>query len=83
MDPLVWNISWRKKRQPTAIFLPGKSHEQRSLEGYSLQSGKETETTEQLSTHKQHSKNTKVLIIIMYWGFNDKDLSQCNLPLQV
>jgi len=24
---------WRRKWQPTPVFLPGKSHEQRSLEG--------------------------------------------------
>ena len=26
---------WRKKQQPTPVFLPGESHGQRSLEGYS------------------------------------------------
>ena len=30
-DPWVMKISWRRKWQPTLIFLPGKSHEQRSL----------------------------------------------------
>ena len=29
-------IPWRRKRQPTPVFLPGESHEQRSLVGYSL-----------------------------------------------
>ena len=28
-------IPWRMKRQPTPVFLPGKSHGKRSLEGYS------------------------------------------------
>ena len=32
------------------VFLPGGSHEQRSLEGYSPWDRKETDTTEQLST---------------------------------
>ena len=27
---------WRRKQQPTPVFLPGKSHGQRSLAGYSL-----------------------------------------------
>ena len=31
----VRKIPWRRKWQPTPIFLPGKSHEQRSLAGYS------------------------------------------------
>ena len=26
---------WRRKWQPTPVFLPGKSHRQRNLEGYS------------------------------------------------
>ena len=34
-DPWVGKIPWRKKWQPFPVFLPGKSHEQRSLEGYS------------------------------------------------
>ena len=37
---------WRKKWQPTPIFLPGKSHERRSLAGYSPQGRKESDTTE-------------------------------------
>ena len=32
--PWVGKIPWRKKWQPIAIFLPGKSHGQRSLVGY-------------------------------------------------
>ena len=34
-DPWVEKISRRKKWQPTPVFLPGKSHGQRSLAGYS------------------------------------------------
>ena len=42
--------SWRRKWQSTPVFLPGKSHGQRSLVGYSPWGCKESETTEQLST---------------------------------
>ena len=31
-------IPWRRKWQPTSVFLPGKSHGQRNLEGYSPRS---------------------------------------------
>ena len=31
---MVRKIPWRKKLQPSPVFLPGKSHEQRSLAGY-------------------------------------------------
>ena len=34
-DPWVGKIRWRKKWQPTPAFLPGESHGQRSLAGYS------------------------------------------------
>ena len=33
------------------VFMPGKSHGQRSLVGYSTWGHKELDTTEQLSTH--------------------------------
>jgi len=31
----VVKILWRRKRQPLPVFLPGESHGQRSLAGYS------------------------------------------------
>ena len=34
-DPWVGKIPWRRARQPTPVFLPGESHGQRSLAGYS------------------------------------------------
>ena len=33
-DPWVGKIPWRKAWQPTPVFLPGKSHGQRSLAGF-------------------------------------------------
>ena len=47
-DPWVGKIHWRKKWQPTPVFLPGKSHGQRSLAGYSAWGRKESDTTKQL-----------------------------------
>ena len=44
--PWIGKIPWRRKWQPTPIFLPEKSHGQRSLAGYSLQGHKELDTTE-------------------------------------
>ena len=35
--------SWRRERLPTPVFLPGESHEQRSLAGYSPWGPKETQ----------------------------------------
>ena len=34
--PWVGKIPWRRAWQPALVFLPGESHGQRSLEGYSL-----------------------------------------------
>ena len=35
-DPWVGKIPWRRERQPTPVFLPGESHEQRSLVRHDL-----------------------------------------------
>ena len=43
-------IPWRKKWQPTLVFLPGESHEQSSLADYSPWGRKESDTSEKLST---------------------------------
>ena len=42
----VQKIYWRRKWQPTQVFLPEESHEQRSLVGYSQWGHKELGTTE-------------------------------------
>ena len=41
-------MHWRRKWQPTPLFMPGESHGKRSLVGYSSQSRKELDKTEQL-----------------------------------
>ena len=45
-DPWVGNIAGRREWQPSPVFLPGKSHGQRSLVGYSPWGCKESDTTE-------------------------------------
>ena len=44
-DPWVRKISWRRRKN-TLVFLPGKFHGQRSLEGYSSWYCKESDRTE-------------------------------------
>ena len=44
--PWVGKIPWRTAWKPTPVLLPGESHWQRSLEGYSPQGDKETGTIE-------------------------------------
>ena len=43
-----WGRSPGEGRQPTSVFLPGKSHGRRSLVGYSPQGHKESDTTQRL-----------------------------------
>ena len=46
-DPWAGKIRWRNKRQPSPVILPGKSHGQRSLAGYSSWGCEESDTFEQ------------------------------------
>ena len=48
-DPRVGKMPWRRKWQPAPVFLPGESHGQRSLLGYSPQHRKESNRTEWMS----------------------------------
>jgi len=48
-DLWVRKIPWRRKRQPTPVFLPGEFHGLRNLAGYSPWSYKELDMTEQLA----------------------------------
>ena len=45
-DPWVGKIPSRRAQQPTPVSLPGKSHGQKSLAGYSPYDHKESDTTE-------------------------------------
>ena len=48
---LGWEDPWRRAWQPTPVFLSGESPWQRSLACYSPSGHRESNTTEQLSTH--------------------------------
>ena len=46
-DPWAWKIPQRRTWQSTPVFLPGKSHEERSLAGYTVHGvAKESDMTE-------------------------------------
>ena len=51
-DPLIGKIPWSRKWQPTPVFLSGKSHGQRSLQGYRPWSHEEPDTAE--CAHTKH-----------------------------
>ena len=50
-NPWIGKFPWRRKWQPTPVFLPKKFHGQRSLAGYSPWGRKESDTTEYTHTH--------------------------------
>ena len=45
-DLWIRKIPWRREWQPTPVFLPGESHGQRSLPGYSQWDGRESDMSE-------------------------------------
>ena len=57
--------SWRRKWQPTPVFLPGEPHGQRSLAAYSPKGCKESDTIEQLSMKHSH------FFVAFLWFFNE------------
>ena len=54
--PWVVKIPWRRKWQPTPVFLPGKLYEQRSLTVYSPWSHKESDITEPVHANTHFNK---------------------------
>ena len=56
---------WRRKWQPTPVFLPGESHGWRSLVGYSPRGRKESDRTDRLHFHfKQWPQEWKSSVFI-------------------
>ena len=58
-DPWVRKIPWRREWQPAPVFLPGESHGQRSLAGYSPWCRKESDMAERLMLLYKPSQNTE------------------------
>ena len=58
-DPWVGKIPWRRKWQPTPVFLPENSHGQRSLAGYGPWGQKESDMIE-YSCSRTHRGNSNV-----------------------
>ena len=59
-NPWVGEIPWRRKWQPTPVFLLGESHGQRSLAGYSPWDCKESDMTEHTRAHTLTHTHTRV-----------------------
>ena len=82
----VGKMPWRRKWQPTPVFLPGESHGERRLEGYNPCGHKESDMTEQMSMHTYtcyhcyltHPKcHAKASYFYFFWIFID--FQQCKV----
>ena len=63
-------IFWRRKWQPTPVFLPGESHGQRSLVSYSPQGRKESDMTYRLNNNSNVSTHVNMLgFFLISWYF--------------
>ena len=66
-EPWVGKIPWRRKWQPTPVFLPGESHGQRSLVGYNQWGCKESDTIEHTYTRTHTHTHTYTYTHIYIW----------------
>ena len=81
--PWVRKIPWRRKWQPTPVFLPGKLHGQRSLVGYSPWGHKELDTTKLLHAGPRGAFLGQALPNILCFSFFLKYLANsiwCTFP---
>ena len=93
----VRKIPWSQKWQPTPVFLPEKSHGQRSLVGYSPRGCKESNTTEHTSAYTPTGHMNKKVALLgpgpqplhkwphllgPRWGAQDQEGRVCRLHLQ-
>ena len=81
-NPWVGKILWRREWHPTPVFLPGESHGQRSLVGYSPWGRKESDTTEQLSLLLVHIRPLLCLCWLNEWWFISSPYLSWNSALQ-
>ena len=65
-DLWVGKIPWRRKWQPTLVFLPGESHGQRSPAGYSAWGLKSHTGLKWLSAHTACCRHTICSIIYLF-----------------
>ena len=85
-NPWVRKIPWRREWPPTQVFLPGKSHGQRSLVGYLPEVAKESDTTEWLKNDRKAGatgRQVKTLetklhkVLLTYWFGPDLFFTSC------
>ena len=78
-NPWVGKIPWRRKWQPTPLFLPGESQGQRSPAGSIPKGWKESDTTEHICTHTHTHTHTLMHIYFPPPHLPDQGLNPCSL----
>ena len=74
--PGLGRFPWRRKWQPTPVFLPMNPHGQRSLVGYSPKGHKELDMIEQCGTHA-HTENSVNSTYRDFLGWWSPQASRC------
>ena len=75
LNPWVGKIPWRRALQSTQVFLPGESHGQRTLAGYSLWGCKELDTTKVTLQQQQAALwASQVAVVVKYLPTNAGDI---------
>ena len=75
----VQKIPWRRKWKPTPVFLPGKSHGQRRLAGYSPGGCQQSDTTELACT----SQGSNVVFVLVHTQLSQHDIKKAILSLML
>ena len=79
-DPWVGKTPWKRAWQTTPVLLPGESHGQRSLVGYSPWGWKESDTTEATQQARTHVLSTYyVLVTLLSAGLQQERKQAPNL----
>ena len=72
VQSLGWEDPWRRKWQPTPVFLPGEFYGPRRLAGYSSWGHKESDMTERLS-----------LMITLEKSWEEEEAEECGQPATI
>ena len=81
-NPWVEKIPWRREWQFTPAFLPGESHGQRSLAGYSPRGHKDLDTTKQFSRQRKITASFRAIVFMVLMLYSAivntiKNLEEC------
>ena len=79
---LVAHVTWRRKWQPTPVFLPGEFHGQRAKTSYSPWSCKESDTIEQLTLSLASQELGNLILLRLSCRLREDSSQGLTLPEQ-